>query len=114
MSGCVQLDRNVWVCGVGEEYLRRHILTCPVEGRRRRHVIAYPSSPWYPPTVRCCGCGDAWSGDGELLERPFRPRWREEAIRKHKAMWDRATSGPPPSLRELAPEMFDDDAEVTP
>ena len=41
--------------------------------------VGEAGSPWYSPTVYCTLCGDAW-GDGEMMERPFRPRWRQERI----------------------------------
>ena len=35
---------------------------------------------WYGAYDTCLSCGDEW-GDGELLPRPFKPRWRAENIR---------------------------------
>ena len=66
----------------------RRILACPTCKQRRRFA-GRDFGPWYGPTVTCCGCGDAWSC-GERLERPFRPRWRKEAIAKAKRAWDEA------------------------
>lgn len=38
---------------------------------------------WYAAQATCLLCGDAWS-DGERMERPFAPRWREERIASAK------------------------------
>lgn len=66
----------------------RRILNCPTEGRRRR-MAGRDDGPYYGPTVTCLGCGDSWSC-GERLERPFRPRWRKDAIAEAKRAWDEA------------------------
>lgn len=62
----------------------RRITNCPTEGRRRR--FAAFDALWYGPTWTCLGCGDSW-GDGERLERPFRPRWRQEAKQRAAKLW---------------------------
>lgn len=80
------------VCGGAVAY-RRRILWCPICERRRRFVVAYDASPYYAPSLTCCGCGDSWS-DGELGYRPFARGWRKAAIRKAKARWQSATAGP--------------------
>lgn len=54
---------------------------CPVCGCYSRILIE--CWDWYSPQATCLMCGDAWS-DGELLERPFCPGWREERIEKAK------------------------------
>ena len=66
----------------------RRILTCPTEGRRRR-MAGRDYGPFYGPMVTCLGCGDAWSC-GERLERPFRPRWRRDAIAEARRAWAEA------------------------
>ena len=35
---------------------------------------------WYGYHDTCLLCGDSWQ-DGEMLSRPFAPRWRKENIR---------------------------------
>ncbi len=62
----------------------RRIVKCPTEGKRRRWVGW--SQEWYAAIWTCCGCGDSFS-DGERMERPFRPGWRQQAIAKAKADW---------------------------
>lgn len=71
-----------WVRGV---YARR-ILDCPVCKRRRRMVQFIDFSPYYGGTLTCLGCGDGWQ-DGEMLERPFRPRWRLESRDHARKAW---------------------------
>ena len=34
---------------------------------------------WYGWSSTCLCCGERW-GDGEMCERPFKPRWRKENI----------------------------------
>lgn len=86
---------SVFICGPSSTLDRRRIMWCPVCERRRRHVVNYGG--YWGVTVHCCGCGDSWM-DSELLERPFAPRWRQESIRRAKAQYEAAASGPPPSL----------------
>jgi hypothetical protein len=40
---------------------------------------------WYGWTVTCTGCGERWQ-DGEHGGREFRPRWRQESIRRARAV----------------------------
>jgi hypothetical protein len=36
---------------------------------------------WYGWDITCLSCGERWFPDeGEIAERPFRPRWRNENI----------------------------------
>ena len=51
-------------------------MDCPTCERRTFGVHAFQE--WYGWDSTCLGCGDSWQ-DGEMLERPFRPRWREES-----------------------------------
>lgn len=41
---------------------------------------------WLGLYLTCCVCGESW-GDGEMLPRPFRPRWRQEAAASAQAAW---------------------------
>jgi len=38
---------------------------------------------WYGWYVTCLKCGDRW-GDGELMPRPFKPKWRAERLEDAK------------------------------
>ncbi len=40
---------------------------------------------WYGWDSTCLCCGDRWQ-DGEMCERPFRPRWRPERILRARKM----------------------------
>lgn len=50
---------------------------------------------WYGWTITCLGCGDSWA-DGEMLPRPFKPRWRTESIaearQRYKELMERAAA----------------------
>jgi hypothetical protein len=56
---------------------------------KRRRRIAGLDAAWYGAIWTCCACGDSWA-DGEVLPRPFKPRWREEATKQARATWDEA------------------------
>lgn len=56
-------------CGVNE---------CPTCARPRRMLGEH--AEWYGTTWTCAGCGDSWS-DGERIERPFVPGWRQRSIK---------------------------------
>lgn len=43
---------------------------------------------WYGWHDTCLGCGDQWQ-DGDMLDRPFRPRWRKENIAAAKELYRR-------------------------
>lgn len=52
---------------------------------------------WYGWTETCLCCGDRWT-DGEMHERPFKPRWRKENIeRAQRAITELGLRYPPPS-----------------
>ena len=52
-------------------------LDCPTCGGERGFLVE--GYEWYGITETCLACGDSWQ-EGELLERPFKPRWRQERI----------------------------------
>ncbi len=52
---------------------------CPVCARPRRMLGHFVE--WYGTTWTCAGCGDSWQ-DGERLERPFAPGWRQQTVRQ--------------------------------
>lgn len=43
---------------------------------------------WYGSEVVCLKCGERWM-DGERMERPFKPGWRQDSIRRAKARYRR-------------------------
>lgn len=59
----------------------------------KRTTFFWWSEPWYGPTWTCLACGDRWS-DGERLERPFKPRWRQESIASARRMYARLRGSP--------------------
>ena len=59
---------------------------CPTE-HADRPMYAWLQD-WYGWEVTCLGCGEQW-GDGEQLERPFRPRWRKDNVAEAQAAVDR-------------------------
>ena len=77
-------DACVMVCAPTATCTERRVMLCPTCKRRRRFVCTLYE--WYGWMVTCCGCGDSWE-DGERLPRPFKPRWRSEAIAKAKKQW---------------------------
>lgn len=60
---------------------RSMVKPCPTCERRR--LMYGWLQHWYGWHVTCTGCGDEWT-DGEMHERPFRPRWRAENIASAK------------------------------
>lgn len=60
------------------EIVRQHCATC---GRERYFIRR--EFQWQGFYDVCLGCGDGWSG-GELLPRPVRRGWRQDAIRRAK------------------------------
>ncbi len=84
---------RVYVCG-GTVAVRRTIGECHGRcQRRRRLIVEYDASPYYAPTTTCVACGDAWAY-GELLERPFKPRWRDEVTARARELWKISSSAP--------------------
>lgn len=91
----------------------RRIMPCPTEGVRRR--FAAHDALWYGPTWTCLGCGDSF-GDGERLERPFKPRWRQEAKARARELWEQGVRcGSPEHLawldEQIAPYRHTEDIE---
>jgi hypothetical protein len=66
----------------------RRVAYCPICDRRRRFVQKFIGT-WSGDRWTCLGCGDSWQ-EGELMPRPFRPRWRAEAKAKARARWQQA------------------------
>lgn len=74
---------GVTVCQPRTTWIRK-VRVCPCCGER--HRIIGMSQEWYDTIWTCCGCGDAWAG-GELLPRPFRPGWRDQARAEARRNW---------------------------
>lgn len=74
----------------GSNTYRRRIIFCPICKRKTRFVQQI-NTGYYSPIFTCCSCGDSWS-DGELHPRPFKPRWRQEAVRHAQKRWATALS----------------------
>lgn len=90
---------NAIVCLPSDRFLRRRYQRCSTCECITEQVVRFEE--WYAPTIWCCRCGEAWDGEEGRHERPFRRNWRQESVRTARAMWDRATYGPPPSLEDL-------------
>jgi hypothetical protein len=76
---------NVHISWARKDAEHRGIRFCPTERRRRRVYGWYQD--WYGWMDTCLGCGEQW-GDGEQLERPFRPRWRADNIAEARVGWN--------------------------
>lgn len=91
-TGCAtSTDDKLAICGVGPALVRRRVVQCPTERRRRRMVQVY-GGLYYSDHLICLGCGDQWS-DGERGERPFARGWREKASRHALTLWLDAVTG---------------------
>ena len=74
----------VHVCYSRKDAQRLERSHCPTCKRRTWFYEWY--QVWYGWHETCLNCGDSWS-DGYRSERPFKPRWRPEAIAHAKAEW---------------------------
>lgn len=74
------------------------------DGTGHRLLIAYATSAYYSPTIRC-ECGDQWA-DGEMFARPFRRGWRQAAQAEFVERWETAR---PVGTRPI----YSDDAMLT-
>lgn len=83
----------------------RTVQNCPV-CRQRRRLVGFDQL-WYGITWTCLGCGDQWSG-GELLPRPFRPRWRQDSIVRAASHWPEAVRQSGPEHRQWAEQQMAD------
>lgn len=84
---------NAIVCSptiVARRIVRGHCPNC-----NRRTFFAGWFQVWYGWHETCLKCGDRWQ-DGEALQRPFMPRWRQESIEGARKAWRdfRAAGGP--------------------
>ncbi len=64
------------------------VVYCWTCEKRRRALLQFQE--WYGWTGTCLTCGEMWQ-DGEMLERPFRPRWRKDNIAAAWNAWHSRT-----------------------
>lgn len=101
---------------VPQGFAWRSVRHCPTENRRRRMLVV--AFVWYPPTITCLGCGDAWSEGGHLV-RPFARAWRRAATARARTQWTAATTRPQ-AMKALTTAIyqevrsFQDSADITP
>lgn len=82
-------------------FYRKRYLRCPTCECTTECVVAFYE--WHDPWAGCCRCGESWSHEG-IAERPWYRYWRRDRVRVHRKLWDEATFGPPPSLRDFRGE----------
>jgi len=71
------------ICG-GFSRIKQPVIYCLTCKARKRSVAIFLE--WYGWTTTCLGCGDQWS-DGEMHDRPFMRRWRQQSISHAKQLW---------------------------
>jgi len=77
---------SLFICPTRYTQTRLRVMRCPTCKTRRRHLAQFQD--WYGWYTTCLTCGATWA-DGEMLPRPFAPRWRKAAVAKAKATWKR-------------------------
>lgn len=97
------MTAGIHINWASDKFLRKRYMRCPSCQCTTEMVVRHEA--YYGLTAYCCRCGDSWQ-DGEMAARPFAPGWRREAIRAHRALWDRATHGPDPTVEQLYPLDF--------
>lgn len=65
------------------DHVWEQVNPCPTCASEQPMVGA--AQEWYGTTWTCLGCGDRFA-DGERLERPFAPKWREKRIVEARAL----------------------------
>ena len=63
---------------------------CPTCKKARFFVRSF--TDWYGTYFTCLKCGERWL-DGEMMKRPFAPRWRAENVRMAKRHWRKHAKG---------------------
>lgn len=82
---------NAIVCSPEVTKAKKWRRRCPSCTFRATHVGYFYE--WYGWHVTCLRCGEQWQ-DGEWLERPFMPRWRQRNIEAARKRWSsRAGTG---------------------
>jgi hypothetical protein len=69
------------ICGSEVVMTKAAVMPCPNCGSDQEFWCEYHM--WYGWYKTCLGCGERW-GDGERLERPFMPKWRQKSIEEAK------------------------------
>lgn len=72
------------ICLTNIAMMQRGRRYCPTCSRRCPTLEWFQE--WYGWHTTCLRCGDQWQ-NGELLPRPFCPRWRERNIREALRRW---------------------------
>lgn len=98
VGGCL-IGPQVIICSP-TSVLGWRITYCPTCERRRKMLVR--SAVWYGDDLTCLTCGDAWQ-DGEMMPRPFRPRWRQDRVQSARS--DLARALPPRQHRAAVMEM---------
>lgn len=57
---------------------------------------------WYGWTKTCLNCGDQWV-DGQLCQRPFMPKWRENNIAYYRSEAEKLGLLPKEEEKEVKP-----------
>lgn len=76
---------GVVICKFNEGYARCEGISC-WNCKSKKSVAHMTTNPYLGSIFTCVECGDRWS-DGEAWERPFKRGWRQESIKKAKAIW---------------------------
>lgn len=87
LAGCEQVGLAL-IHHSARGIARRFVRTCWTCGKRTPHIMKWDGA-WYGSTDYCVVCLDGWQ-DGERMERPFRPRWKQERAAYIKTLWDEA------------------------
>lgn len=85
MSG--NIAPGVFVCGGNYRYQRRRRECVGQCGNPQARIVVSEGSPYYAPIQACVECGDTWTAEEGLGQRPFVRGWRVKAIKRHEEMW---------------------------
>lgn len=81
-------DGGISICKPTIKITKVGISFCPTCKSRRKFFGWFQD--WYGWHITCLKCGDQWQ-DGERLERPFMPKWRQKSIESAKRMMREAS-----------------------
>ena len=82
-----QVYGNAIICSPTIDVRKLDFGWCSTCGGRR--VMWWEHAEWYGWDWTCLVCGERWA-DGERMERPFMPRWRQKSIASAKRRIDAA------------------------
>ena len=74
------------ICGSHYIEVAQPVRECPTCNRRRRFLMLIEA--WRGAYWTCLTCGERYHSDEGRMERPFRPGWRMESVKKAKAIWE--------------------------